>query len=252
MKIARVKFDEKIFFGEVLGNTVKLFKGNIFNDEFSYNQTLSLSEVKILPPFIPSKVIALGYNYKDLIGERESYDEPVIFLKPPSAVIGINDDIIIVEDRKVWIEVELAIVLKRVCKNIQPENASDYILGYTIANDVTIQNISGRDHHLARSKAWDTFCPIGPWIVTDIDTNNLNLSSSINGVISQNSNTSKRILNDYQVVSMLSKIFTLLPGDIIITGTPANAENSIVKNGDMVELTIENIGTLTNNVKTIY
>ena len=152
------------------------------------------------------------------------------------------------EKRKSWIEVELGIVIKKTCKNISIKEAHNYIFGYTIANDVTMNNILGRDHHLIRSKGWDTFCPIGPHIETELDTSDLSLISKVNGEIMQKSNVNKRILNDFQIVNLISEKMTLYAGDLIITGTPANAENSIIKEGDFVELTIENLGTLSNYV----
>ncbi len=212
-------------------------------------EAVPLSEVKLLAPVRPGKIIALGYNYKDLVGERETYEEPVIFLKPPSAVIGPDEAIVLQEDRKVWTEVELAIVIGKTCRNVSSQGASACILGHTVANDVTMSNCNGRDHHLARSKGWDTFCPLGPAIVTDADTSALRMSNVISGKLMQSSSTDKRILDDVGVVSFVSRFFTLEPGDIILTGTPANAENSVILHGDRVSVSIEGLGTLSNTVR---
>ncbi|TVP82014.1 MAG: FAA hydrolase family protein [Puniceicoccaceae bacterium] len=212
-------------------------------------RALPLGEVALLAPVSPGKIIALGYNYKDLVGEREAYDEPVIFFKPPSAVIGPGEPIVLKENRKVWTEVELAIVIGTTCRNVSPRDAPDFILGHTIANDVTMSNCLGRDHHLARSKGWDTFCPLGPAIFTGLDTSSLEMSNSINGRLMQSSSTAKRILNDAEVVSFLSHVCTLEPGDVILTGTPANAENSVIRHGDRVSVSLEGLGTLTNTVR---
>ncbi len=152
---------------------------------------------------------------------------------------------------KIWTEVELGIIIGKLGKDIDLKNAPEYIFGHTIGNDVTTSNIFNRDHHLARSKAWDTFCPLGPWIEDNLITDNLILKNQINGKISQDSNTNMRILNDFKIVSHLSKIMTLMPGDVIMTGTPANAETSVIKNGDNVTLYIEGIGELSNKVKLI-
>jgi len=214
--------------------------------------TVPVDKVRLLAPARPSKIIALGYNYKDLVGERETYDEPVIFLKPPSAVIGPEEVIILHEDRKVWTEVELAIVIGKTCRRVSAGKASDFILGHTIANDVTMSNYMGRDHHLARSKGWDTFCPLGPWIVTDANTSALEMRNVINGNVMQSSSTDQRILDDVNTVSFLSRFFTLEPGDIILTGTPANAENSVVRDGDRVSVSIEGLGTLSNTVRSDF
>lgn len=238
-------------YGIVQNNLVYDIDGNIFTDFKVSNTSHQLSKISLLPPVLPSKIIALGYNYKDLVGEKENYDEPIIFIKPNSSVIGPNDYIILKENKKTWLEVELAIVIKKVCSNISESHASDYILGYTIANDVTMDNILQRDHHLARSKGWDTFCPIGPFIETELITDNLEMISKINGKIFQKSSTKNRILNDSETLKFVSNILTLYPGDIIITGTPANAEYSIIKDSDDLELYIEGIGTLINHVKYI-
>lgn len=212
-------------------------------------RTLPLDDVRLLAPVSPGKIIALGYNYKDLVGEREAYDEPVIFLKPPSAVIGPEEAIVLREDRKVWTEVELAIVIGKTCRDVSPQEAAEFILGHTVANDITMSNCLGRDHHLARSKGWDTFCPLGPAIVTGVDTASLKMSNSINGELMQNSSTDRRILDDGEVVSFISRFCTLEPGDVILTGTPANAENSVIRDGDSVTVSIEGLGTLTNPVR---
>jgi 2-keto-4-pentenoate hydratase/2-oxohepta-3-ene-1,7-dioic acid hydratase in catechol pathway len=251
MKIIRFLNNNTICCGLVKDNIVyELSSNDIFSNTFNtINKTYNFKDVKILPPCQPGKIIALAFNYKDLIGNKDKYEEPIIFFKPTSAIIGPGESIILNDNRKTWIEVELAIVIKKKCKNVSLNQAKHYILGYTIANDVTTQNILGRDHHLARSKGLDTFCPVGPIIETDIDTSNLVLSSSINGSIKQKSSTNKRILSDIEAVSFLSGFFTLEPGDLILTGTPANAEQSIISDGDAVELYIEGIGTLSNTVK---
>ena len=212
----------------------------------------NIRSVKLLPPVIPSKIIALGYNYKDLVGEQDYYDEPVIFLKPPSTLIGQGDIITIKKAmKKVWTEVELCIIIGKTANNVDEHIAKNYIFGYTIGNDVTTSNILNRDHHLARSKAWDTFCPLGPWIETEVNTDNLILTNSINGKIFQQSNTNMRIYDDIKIVSHLSQIMTLYPGDIIMTGTPNNAEDSIIKDKDTVDLSIQNLGCLSNQVNRI-
>ena len=231
--------------------TVRLIDGDIFQEYEVLDQCISIDSVNLLAPVVPGKVLALGYNYKDLVGEKEHYDEPVIFLKPPSSVLRPRGEIRIPKGMKVWTEVELAIVIGKQCSNVTSEEASGYIFGYTIANDVTAENILGRDHHLARSKAWDSFCPLGPAIETDINTDSLVMRNRINGQVSQESSTGNRILNDSMTVSLISRMICLEPGDIILTGTPANAEQSIIREGDTVSLEIENIGVLENKVREI-
>ncbi|SVD04707.1 uncharacterized protein METZ01_LOCUS357561, partial [marine metagenome] len=234
------------------GNKINSIKGSIFEKLELTDNYLSFKDVEVLPPVEPSKIIGLGYNYKDLIGPKKTYQEPVIFLKPTTSLIAHKQTIKIPNsNQKTWVEVELAVIIKSKCKNITKDEASKHILGYTIGNDITTDNIYARDHHLARSKGWDTFCSLGPVIEFDLDTSDLNLTTKINNKIFQNSSTKNRILDDFETVALISNFMTLYPGDIILTGTPANAENSIIKNGDSVVLEIENLGSLQNSVSSI-
>lgn len=237
-------------FGRVRNNMVYELKESYLSDAVETGRKYDMNSIKLLSPVMPTKIIALGYNYKDLVGEKPEYDEPIIFLKPPSAIIGHNDHITISKSmKKVWTEVELCIVIGKTAVDVSRVTAKEYIFGYTIGNDVTTSNILDRDHHLARSKGWDTFCPVGPWIETDIETDNLKMTNKINGKIFQESSTKNRIYNDKIIVSHLSKIMTLNPGDLIMTGTPNNAENTVVTDGDEVCIYIEGIGELSNKVK---
>ena len=203
-----------------------------------------------LPPFEGQKVIGLAYNYKSLVGDKSDYDEPLVFFKAPSSVVGHQEAILYPEfSNNVWIEAELTIVIGKEVRNISVEDADEYILGYTCGNDITAENILGRDWHLARAKGLDTFCPVGPYLIKDIDTSDLRISSYINGKMSQNSRTSDRVLNDKESVALVSKYFTLFPGDIILTGTPKGATEALIKPGDEVRIEIQNVGTLINNIK---
>jgi len=250
MKCVRFQVNKEKKYGIIKDSLLHELEDSFFFTSEKSGHTYDINSVELLPPVIPSKIIALGYNYKDLVGDRDKYDEPVIFLKPTSAVIGHGDSIEITTSmNKVWTEVELCIVIGKTVSNVNENKAAEYIFGFTIGNDVTTSNIMDRDHHLARSKAWDTFCPLGPWIETELNTDNLKLTNSINGEVFQKSSTNMRIYDDKKIVSHLSKMMTLYPGDIIMTGTPKNAENSIVKGGDVVTLNIENLGMLTNQVR---
>lgn len=252
MKFVRFAKNNKCQHGIIRDNTVFELNNNFLVSFSESGNSYPLDDVSILPPVKPSKIIALGYNYKDLVGERPFYDEPVIFLKPPSSILADKGTIEIKKSmKKIWTEVELCIIIGKKAVNIDIKDASKYIFGYTIGNDVTTSNILDRDHHLARSKAWDTFCPIGPWVENDIKTDNLLLENRINGKSFQKSNTNMRILNDNEIVSHLSKIMILMPGDIIMTGTPANAENSIIQEGDCVELFIQGLGCLSNKIQIV-
>lgn len=206
--------------------------------------------MEYLPPCDPTKIIAVAYNYKSLVGERSEYDEPLVFLKGVNSLLPHKKNIVLPHYvEKAWIEIELCVVMRKEGKNISVDEAKDYILGYTIGNDVTALNIYGRDWHLARSKSLDTFCPVGPCIITDIEPYNLDLTSYINNHIAQHGNTNDMILNPVECVSLASKYFTLCTGDIILTGTPANAMNSLIIHGDQVHMQIENIDSLINYVE---
>jgi 2-keto-4-pentenoate hydratase/2-oxohepta-3-ene-1,7-dioic acid hydratase in catechol pathway len=209
-----------------------------------------LNEVKLLPPCIPSKAICVGLNYKDHIEEMGDKipEEPTLFIKPSTAVIGPDDYIILPEmSRRVDYEGELAVVIGRKAKNVSIEEAKNYILGYTIANDVTARDLQAKDGQWTRAKSFDTFLPIGPWIVTDLDPTSLNITTYVNGEVKQKSNTRHLIFNVPTLVSFISHIMTLNPGDVILTGTPSGV--GPLKPGDVVTIEIEGIGRLTNRVK---
>lgn len=213
-------------------------------------EPVAMESPQFLPPFEGQKVIGLAYNYKSLVGEKDQFDEPLVFFKAPTSVVGHQGAVRYPEFvNNVWIEAELTIVIGKMARNVPVEEADNYIAGYTCGNDMTAENILGRDWHLARAKGLDTFCPLGPYIVKDVDTNDLGIRSYINGKMTQDSRTSDRVLNDRESVALVSRYFTLFPGDIILTGTPKGATDAIVKPGDEVKIEIENIGTLINNVK---
>jgi 2-keto-4-pentenoate hydratase/2-oxohepta-3-ene-1,7-dioic acid hydratase in catechol pathway len=205
--------------------------------------------VKILPPVNPSKIICVGLNYRDHADElgMEIPEEPIIFLKPPSSIIGDRDPIIYPPmSREVDYEVELAVVISKEAKNVDREDAKNFIAGYTILNDVTARDLQRKDGQWTRSKSFDTFCPIGPWIETDIKPHELEISLHLNGEPRQHSNTRNMIFDVYQLVEFVSNIMTLKKGDIIATGTPPGV--GPMKPGDEIEASIEDIGTLKNKV----
>lgn len=250
MKIVRFQISNGlVHYGELRENSIcQIINFSYQQREYVLGEEFSLSQTKIIAPVTPGKVIGLAYNYKDLVGEKEKYEEPLVFLKSTESIIGPNDTIQIFEGGKTWAEVELVVVIGKDCSNVIPELASEYIFGYTIGNDVTMANVYNRDHHLARSKAIDTFCPVGPYIETSLDVKNLSLKHKINGISFQNGNTNNQILNDVEAVSLVSSFMKLNPGDIILTGTPANAMNSLITDGDHIEMEITNLGVLSNQV----
>jgi 2-keto-4-pentenoate hydratase/2-oxohepta-3-ene-1,7-dioic acid hydratase in catechol pathway len=209
-----------------------------------------LADVRLLAPVLPSKVVAIGRNYADHARElgNEVPDDPIIFLKPSTAVVGQRDPIVYPAQlsERVDFEGELAVVIGRLCRQVPPERVGEVIFGYTCANDVTARDLQAKDGQWARAKGFDTFCPLGPWIETDIDPADLELTTIVNGEIRQNSRTSLLLHNVTALVAYVSAVMTLLPGDVLLTGTPAGV--GPLKDGDEVSVTIEGIGTLTNGV----
>ncbi len=249
MKIGRFEVGGKSRWGvfDVDDGIVIPVKGSIFGDFELEDSSFKIEDVSILTPVVPSKVVCVGLNYRDHAEELKMPipDEPILFLKPSTSVIGHNSAIIAPSFcNRVDYEAELAIVISKVCKNVSPSEAEDYILGYTCLNDVTERNFQKKDGQWTRAKSFDTFCPIGPWIETELDWRNLKVRAYLNGELKQNSNTNNMIFGVYDIVSFVSKIMTLLPGDVIATGTPPGIGE--MKNGDEVVIDIEGIGVLRN------
>jgi 2-keto-4-pentenoate hydratase/2-oxohepta-3-ene-1,7-dioic acid hydratase in catechol pathway len=199
--------------------------------------------------FHPTKIIAIGLNYLDHAKEmkHEIPDYPLIFLKPPTTVIHNGDSIVYPSmTKELHYEGELAVIIKNKIKNVTRDDAPGYIAGYTCANDITARDLQRIDGQWTRSKSFDTFCPLGPKSVSKIDPSNLAISTKVNGVVKQQSNTKNMIFDVYELVSYISGIMTLFPGDVIITGTPPGVGQINV--GDVVEVEIEGIGILKNTV----
>ena len=212
-------------------------------------KAIPLKEVKILPVCVPTKIIAIGLNYKDHAMEMDKPlpEEPLIFMKPSTAIIGHKEKIILPEiSKRVDYEGELAVVIGKKCKNIEPEEAKSFILGYTCFNDVTARDLQQKDIQYTRAKSFDTFAPVGPWIENEVDPTNLEIKTFLNDRVVQHSNTKNMKFDVFYLVSYISKIMTLLPGDIIATGTPAGV--GPLMPGDVVKVEIEGIGTLENEV----
>jgi len=249
MKIGRFFYANKTFFGLVEDSIVKVVKS--LEPLKLGKESYSIEDLKILPPVKPSKIVCVGLNYKDHAKELglELPESPVLFLKPPTCVIGHNDSIIYPQhmSSQVDYEGELAVVIKKECRNIKPQEADEYILGYTCANDVTARDLQPKNGQWTVAKSFDTFLPLGPIITDEIDPNNSPIKTYLNGKLVQNSNTSNFIFTVQELVSYVSSIMTLKPFDVIITGTPSGIGS--MKKGDVVEVEIEGIGRLTNYVK---
>ncbi len=212
--------------------------------------TYRLAEVRLIAPVLPSKVIAVGRNYashaREMGGKPPA--EPVLFLKPSTAVIGPSDAIQYPATltKRVDYEGELAVIIGRLSRHVPASQAEAVIFGYTCANDVTARDLQERDGQWARAKGFDTFCPLGPWIETDLDVADLELTTSVNGEVRQRARTSSLLCPVPELIAYASSVMTLLPGDVLLTGTPAGA--GALTAGDEVAVTVENIGTLSNRV----
>jgi len=250
MKIARFSNGSEPRYGIVDGPELVVLKGHPLAVGFdTTGERIALKEVKLLAPTIPSKVICIGKNFAEhaaAIGE-EATTEPLIFFKPSSSIIGHGDAIVLPEQSsQVELEAELTLVIGKIAKNVSEEDALDYLFGYTIANDVTARDLQFGDGQWARSKAFDTFCPLGPWIETEFLPEEQIIESRINGEMRQHVSISKMTHNIRTIVSYVSRNMTLLPGDIILTGSPAGI--SVINTGDVIECEVEGIGILANTV----
>lgn len=207
-------------------------------------------KIKIEPNFSPSKIVCVGRNYADHAAElgNEVPKEPLLFLKAPSAVIRNDEDIVIPpQSQQVEHEGELAVIIGKACKNLgDNDEVSEYVRGYTCLNDVTARDLQKKDGQFARAKSFDTFCPIGPHIETELDITDIRVVTRVNGEIRQDGRTSQMVFGVEFLIRYISNMMTLLPGDVIATGTPSGV--SKMNSGDVCEVEIEGIGTLKNRV----
>lgn len=259
MLIARVAHHDEVSFVVIDGvddtgapapdAIVSFIDTHPFGDVTLTGQTAPWASVRPLAPVLPSKIIAVGKNYAAHAAEMggEVPAEPMIFLKPSTSVIGPGADIVLpTASGHVELEAELAIVIGRMCRHVPRDRVAEVVLGYTAANDVSARDLQARDGQWGRAKGFDTFCPLGPWMATDIDPNDLAINGAINGEPRQQARTSDMVRSVADLVSWISGVMTLIPGDVILTGTPAGVAPII--DGDVVTVTIEKIGTLSNPV----
>jgi len=247
MKFARYEAHGEIAYGVVEGDYVLQLSTSPFEDYEVTDHAHPLSHVRLLAPTMPGKIIAIGLNYKSHLGDAEPPAVPEAFFKTPSAVIGPGDTIVLPrEAKKVQEEAELVVVIGRECKGASAADALGYVLGYTCGNDVSDRVWQGNDLQWWRAKSSDTFAPMGPFIVTDLDPGNLPISARVNGVEAQSGNTSDLLHPVPQIIEFVSRVVTLNPGDAIYTGTPGRPVD--LNPGDTVEVEIEGIGVLSNPV----
>jgi 2-keto-4-pentenoate hydratase/2-oxohepta-3-ene-1,7-dioic acid hydratase in catechol pathway len=250
VKVARFSNGAEPRFGIVDGPELVVLKGHPLVAGYqTTGERIPLKELKLLAPTIPSKIVCIGKNFADHAAEigEEVTEEPLIFFKPSSAIIGHGDAIVIpAQSKQVELEAELCLVIGKLAKNVSEDKALEYLWGVTIANDVTARDLQFGDGQWARSKAFDTFCPLGPWVETEFVPDSQVIESRINGEVRQNVAISEMVHKIPFIISYVSKNMTLLPGDIILTGSPAGI--SVINTGDMIECEIEGIGILSNPV----
>ncbi|MCX7941147.1 MAG: fumarylacetoacetate hydrolase family protein [Endomicrobia bacterium] len=250
---ARVLHNEEEIWGILEPANNRLHKVEPSYLEHNYVLTDKVVELadttKFLVPTKPTKIICLGLNFIDHALElgMKIPDEPIIFLKPTSALLAHKGNIIYPQmSKQVEYEGELAVVINKLTKNVKKEEVPNYILGFTCFNDVTARDLQKKDGQWTRAKSFDTFAPLGPWIVSGVDPTNLRIRTRLNGKVVQDSNTRNMIFNVYEVISFISSIMTLYPGDVITLGTPPGV--GVIKKGDVINVEVQNIGELTNYV----
>jgi 2-keto-4-pentenoate hydratase/2-oxohepta-3-ene-1,7-dioic acid hydratase in catechol pathway len=241
--------ESKPRYGWIFQDKVGPIEGEPFGEFRRLEAGMPLDRVRLLAPVIPGKIVAVGRNYVDHAKERgaDAPEIPLIYLKPPSAVIGPEETILLPpQSQRVDHEGELAVVIGKVGRWIHAEDALQHVLGYTAANDVTARDLQQKDGQWTRGKGFDTFCPLGPWIETDIDPSDMRLICRVNGEMRQMGSTREMVFSVQQLIAFVSSVMTLHPGDVILTGTPSGI--GPLKHGDSVEVEIEGIGLLRNPV----
>lgn len=231
--------------GEIYEGLVQIEKNVLTVDRTDF----PIDEVRFLPPVEPSKIVCVGVNYLDHAGEmkHDIPEEPIIFMKPPSALVGHGDYIILPDrSKRVDYEGELAVVIGKKGKNIPAEEWREYVMGFTCFNDITARDLQKKDGQWTRSKSFDTFAPIGPWI-TFPESLDLRIVTMVNGEVKQSSRTSRMIFSVPQLIEFISGVMTLEKGDVIATGTPSGV--GPLSKGDVVEVEIEGVGLLRNHVR---
>lgn len=236
-------------FGWLLEENIGPVEGDLFGEYRRLEASIPMERVHLLPPIQPGKIVSVGLNYQSHVNEmgRSVPEIPVIFLKAPSSVIGPGSAIILPpQSKQVEHEAELAVVMGRQGRWIKADDVSKYVFGYTIANDVTARDLQRQDGQWDRSKGFDTFCPLGPWIETEIDPTDVLLTCRVNNELRQMASTNEMIFTVGQLVSFISSVMTLYPGDVVMTGTPAGV--GPLTAGDVVSVSIEGIGELKNPI----
>lgn len=249
MRLVRFRQGPRIATGVLEGDHIHPLRGTFFEDPLPTGEEIPLEAVRLLAPVLPSKVVAVGKNYAAHAEEMGSEvpEEPIIFLKPSTTVIGPGDPIPYPqESSQVEHEAELAVVVGRLARRVRAEEAGKFILGYTCANDVTARDLQSKDGQWTRAKGFDGFCPIGPWVETELNPLDVAVECRVNGDTRQAARTSQLAFGPAELIEFVTAVMTLLPGDVLLTGTPAGV--GPLKVGDRVEVEVEGIGVLANEV----
>jgi 2-keto-4-pentenoate hydratase/2-oxohepta-3-ene-1,7-dioic acid hydratase in catechol pathway len=252
MRYVRAAWGGRIVNGFIEGDEIALLDDDrIAHPGANYTgESIRLAEARLLAPCLPSKVVAIGVNYRDHAGEmgHDLPEEPIIFLKPPTSVVGPGDEIILPpQSQRVDYEAECAVVFAKPCRNVKAADAKRYIFGYTCCNDVTARDLQKKDGQWTRAKGFDTFCPLGPWIETEFEASDASVESRLNGRVMQRSSTKCLIHPVDRLVEFVSSVMTLLPGDVLTTGTPSGIGPMAA--GDAIEIEVGGIGILKNIVR---
>ncbi len=249
MKLARYIYEDRVCYGVLEGDILHELARPPFGGIEVQGRTCGLDEAEILPPVFPQKIVCVGLNYRDHAEEfgLDLPEDPVLFLKPPSALLAHGGAIAYPEmSNRVDYEGELVLVCGKGCRNVTPEEAHAYVLGYTCGNDVTARDLQAKDGQWTRAKSFDTFCPLGPFIDTDINPADLTIELHLNGEVRQSSNTANMAFSPAELLSFVSRIMTFYPGDVIMTGTPSGVGE--MHPGDEVEVIISGLDPLKNTV----
>jgi 2-keto-4-pentenoate hydratase/2-oxohepta-3-ene-1,7-dioic acid hydratase in catechol pathway len=249
MRLVRFRFGDRIATGAIAdgADVIRVLRGTFFEDPLPTGEEIPLDDVHLLAPVLPSKVVCVGKNYAAHAAEfgGQVPDEPLIFLKPSTSVSGPGDRIPLLPiSHRVDYEGELAVVMGRVARHVRSEEAARYILGYTCGNDVTLRDLQGKDGQWARAKGFDGSCPLGPWIRTELDPNDVGIETRLNGERKQSARTTDMVFGVATLVEFVTEFMTLLPGDVLMTGTPEGV--GPLAPGDVVEVEVEGLGVLRN------
>jgi 2-keto-4-pentenoate hydratase/2-oxohepta-3-ene-1,7-dioic acid hydratase in catechol pathway len=252
VRLVRFRYGDGIATGavEAGSDVVRMLEGTFFERPLPTGAEVPLDDVRLLAPVLPSKVVAVGKNYAAHAAEfgGEVPEEPLIFLKPSTSVTGPGDPIPLLPiSRRVDYEGELVVVIGRIARNVDAEDASKFVLGYTCGNDVTLRDLQKKDDQWARAKGFDGSCPLGPWIETELDPSDVGILTRLNGEVRQSARTSDMVFGVPALIAFVTQFMTLLPGDVIMTGTPEGVGK--LAQGDVVEVEIEGIGVLRNEAR---